>query len=75
MEEVYNVFFMGIACFLLGLVYYSVREMKKKGLQITLIAILSFIIGMIVHSAMGHTWGEWLREHLHFHEKDEKKEK
>jgi len=44
---------------------------QKGRKHIIIIGILSFILGMTVHSAMGHTFGEWPREHFHFHENED----
>ena len=70
LEEFYNVIVGCIASALL--IYFTLKIYNKKtGKHVTIIAILSFIIGMTIHSAMGHTLGEWLKKIFHFHEKDE----
>jgi len=41
---------------------------RKGGKHIIIIRILSFVLGMVTHSAMSHTLDEWLWEHFHFHD-------
>jgi len=70
MEEFYNVLVAMVVAFLLGLIVQYIWA-QKGGKHIIIIGVPSFIIGMTIHSAIGHTLGEWLKKVFHFHENDD----
>lgn len=72
MEEFFNVVAIGLVAYVLGLIsQYLWTKLGKK--HFVLYGVLSFIIGMIIHSSMCHTFGDRLKEIFHWF--DKKKEK